>query len=126
LTRAQQICPDFSEKYSLRDIQAVRKKSLTSSRRIGRPGPSADFLVSQSDWQEFLSQVDMLLTEQPWPRGIHIEVAEKLHAKKSNVALAIDQLIAAGKYYQQVDGLLFDSDGNEVLLEPKIENSDPQ
>lgn len=66
---------------------------------------------------EFLDQVEMLLPAQPWPSGIHHEIAEKLSCTPSRVTKATNELIRAGRCKSQVDGVVIEQD------KPEAENS---
>ena len=57
--------------------------------------------------EEFLNQVELLLPVQPWPTGVHKEVAEKLETSPSHVSRAIDQLIKSGRVHNQIDGKVY-------------------
>ena len=67
---------------------------------------------------EFIEQVAQCLPEQPWPTGIHREVAERLSVKNSQISEAIKELIRQGRFRDQVDGELVDP-------EETTENSSP-
>lgn len=64
--------------------------------------------------EAFLSQLTNLMPPQPWKQGIHAAVAKELDAKPQRVWNAIQLLIERGTYMQQRDGVVYDSDGNEV------------
>jgi hypothetical protein len=53
---------------------------------------------------ELLAQVKGLLPPQPWPDGIHRQIAEKLEISKNAVSKCIDELITRGDFQDQVDG----------------------
>lgn len=63
---------------------------------------------------DFILEVYNLLPAQPWPMGIHRNIAKKLHSNNTSVWDAIEILIEEGKVYNQKDGVLFDLDGNVV------------
>lgn len=60
--------------------------------------------------ESFVRQVEMLLPAQPWPTGIHRDIAEKLDCTPSKVGKATQQLIREGKYKPQIDGQLVTED----------------
>jgi hypothetical protein len=102
-----EVCTDFATLHSLTGVECLAGDysswSDTNDRRRFPPLPD-----------EFLSQVDNLLPAQPWPTGVHIEVAEKLEVGKSKVQRAIAQLIKSGRRFEQVDGILYDGAGNTI------------
>ena len=48
-----------------------------------------------------------MLPSQPWPDGIHKEIAEKLDVSPRMVNKYINELMARGGFMPQVDGQLF-------------------
>ena len=54
------------------------------------------------------------LPKQPWPIGTHKKIAEKLNMKPWYVSVAISQLIEKEFFYTQIDGVLYDKNGNIV------------
>jgi len=56
---------------------------------------------------EILFAVREMLPSQPWPEGIHKEIAEKLGISNNTVNKYISELIARGDFMPQVDGQLF-------------------
>jgi hypothetical protein len=65
---------------------------------------------------EVFEKVDGALPPQPWPKGIHREVAAKLGISNAEVQTAIFALIRQGRRYHQIDGQLFDLSGASVEL----------
>jgi hypothetical protein len=101
------VCKDFATLHSLSGVECLAGDYSGRRERDTRwPFPPLH--------DEFLAQVDMLLSAQPWPRGIHIEVAEKLGVPRIKVQRAIEQLIRSGRRIQQVDGILYDAAGNII------------
>lgn len=66
--------------------------------------------------EDVINQVKNALPEQPWPSGIISRTAEKLHFERSIVYEAISLLIERSDVFAQKDGVLFDKEGNMVLL----------
>lgn len=57
---------------------------------------------------EILEQVKNLLPDQPWEKGIHKTIAEKLGTTNKLISIAIQQLIANKVFKPQVDGVVLD------------------
>jgi hypothetical protein len=57
--------------------------------------------------EEIIESVAVRLPEQPWPSGIHKEVAEKLGLTATTAQRAIQELIKRGRFLHQKDGMLF-------------------
>lgn len=91
-------CDRCSRKIGLkRKIDGSVSVSLTE-------GHSFDGLVDE----EFITQVDQLLPEQPWPKDVHKAIAATLNSSNAAVQKAIRQLIIQGKYKEQIDGVLYE------------------
>lgn len=54
--------------------------------------------------ETLLDQVDMVLPPQPWPKGVHKEVASKLSITHALASDAIQKLILSGRRSEQIDG----------------------
>lgn len=57
---------------------------------------------------EFILRVKERLPDQPWPKGIHQEVADALDAPSRRVQAAIQELIRRGDVYPQIDGVVYE------------------
>jgi hypothetical protein len=114
----REICKEFSTLHSLSGVQSIKDAPSRWSdkeprERVFPPLP-----------EEFLAQVDALLPAQPWPTGIHIEVAEKLEVGRNKVQRAITQLIEAGRRIKQIDGVLYNS-ANSILSSESTDGTTP-
>jgi hypothetical protein len=109
----KRMCRDFAVAHSIAGLSAILQRAMRTTVQFER---QVDLPAIPPN-QEFLNQVDALLPKQPWPVGVHREVAEKLDVEVKQVRVAIAYLIHLGKRYDQVDGVLFDKDGNEVRLQ---------
>lgn len=56
---------------------------------------------------DILNAVKEMLPAQPWPQGVHREIADKLDMTSSQVSKYIQVLIRRGDFMDQVDGELF-------------------
>jgi hypothetical protein len=97
-------CDVAANKYGLAGLEAVGHR---------------DIKTAPSKWSssEVLKQVEILLPEQPWKRGTHVEIAEKIGCKAGEVRAAIQQLIADGKRNVQRDGVVYDSGGAVLAID---------
>lgn len=83
-----------------------------------RPLPSNSVHVPMQphpEYEEFLIKVNAALPEQPWKPSIHIEVGKQLGEEPSRVSKAIKTLIKRGVRMKQINGIVFDQSGNEVM-----------
>jgi ssDNA-binding Zn-finger/Zn-ribbon topoisomerase 1 len=58
--------------------------------------------------QALLAAVKQLLPPQPWPKGIHAEIAAKLGGSAKKVQKAINHLIETGVFRPQINGVLYE------------------
>jgi len=56
--------------------------------------------------ESVLTKVAERLPKQPWPTGIHKQVAEELDLTSGEVSAAIQELIRRGQFHHQVDGVV--------------------
>lgn len=59
--------------------------------------------------EEFIEVVKNHLPSQPWPTGIHKEIASKLGCSNAKVSRAIEALIKSGLFLKQKNGQLDNS-----------------
>lgn len=57
---------------------------------------------------EILEEIEKLLPVQPWEKGIHKQVAHQLEIPEYVVTNAITKLIEMGKFFPQVNGVVYD------------------
>lgn len=97
-----QIDPDLAE--GMRSWDAAEWKEFVSKVWAGmRDEFLASRLESEYD-EEMLATVRDLLPQQPWPQGIHREIAEKLDIKPVVASKYVHELIRRGFFKEQVDG----------------------
>lgn len=96
-------CQEAAHKFGLLGIDEVGRRNIPTFISVEVP--------PQPVSAEFVAKVDGLLPTQPWPRGIHAEIASKLNCEANEVKKAIQQLIRDGTRKVQHDGVVYDSDG---------------
>ncbi len=69
--------------------------------------------------EEILNLIKKELPPQPWPKGVHHQVAKNLDLTASYVWSAISYFIEIGDFYTQMNGTLYDDDGNVVNIDTK-------
>ena len=67
--------------------------------------------------EDLVKRVNELLPDQPWKPGVHGKVAEKLGCGAGMCSRAIQLLIHRGVRYQQVDGVVYDTDGYVISVD---------
>ena len=85
-----------------KDYIAIRWKEI--SEELAASGVQR--LLTRLD-ADLLAAVKEILPPQPWPNGIHKEVAEKLGLTNGQVAKYVKELIRRGDFMEQIDGELF-------------------
>jgi hypothetical protein len=108
----QEVCKEFAAGNSLAGFECVGRHQYSRNERDRKRDRRPAWQARLS--AEFIDQVDALLPAQPWPYGIHPEVASKLEVAAKKVQGAIDQLIRNGRRIKQVDGKLYDGAGSVV------------
>lgn len=92
-------------------------------RDLPAPLPAAPRQISSVqrsiESEEFLNTVSRALPLQPWPPGIHREIATTLDVDAGRVTRAIQELIRRGHWMKQRDGVVYDRSGNEVMRDPR-------
>ena len=66
---------------------------------------------------KLIEEVNRLLPQQPWPRGIDETVARALKVRRSLVSKAINVLISQGRRKIQRDGIIYDEVGNAIAVD---------
>lgn len=66
---------------------------------------------------EIVASVKASLSPQPWQPNEHRRVAKELKLQPKLVYQAIDMLIAAGEFYEQKDGIVYDREGNVLMVD---------
>lgn len=98
---------DSADKYNIANPNAVIKgKKRYVNRFVVRPKYKLD--------KEKVALIKKELPLQPWPKGTCQQVAERLGLKRSEVSYIISHLIQNGDFYTQINGVLFDNEGNIV------------
>ena len=74
--------------------------------------------------KDFALMVNEILPTQPWKPGVHREVVEKLECSTREYFEAVKILINEGIRNQQKDGVVYDDNGNVILIDE--ERVDPE
>jgi hypothetical protein len=73
---------------------------------LARSGPDSALERNSEIDLKLLAQVRSMLPSQPWPPGVHKEIAEKLGMGRNSVSKYIQELIRVGDFMEQQDGQL--------------------
>jgi AIPR protein len=107
----QRCCEGAAQNFGLAGLEEVGRRSIKSA--------SSQNLSAVMVSPELLEQVDMLLPNQPWKPGIHLEVAKKVDRKPIEISAAIQKLIEVGRRKNQIDGVVYDPDGKVFAFDPE-------
>lgn len=96
-----EILDSFCAEFNILKKEAVGKQlpNVSAMHRV----PSR--IIHELD-ADFLTEVDVLLPPQPWPIGIHKDVAAKLGCSERKVSAAIQSLIDTGQRMSQRNGVV--------------------
>ena len=105
------VCRDIASTYSVSAVQAVESSTVITGVHKKPLTPA------------FITKVNEALPEQPWPPGVHWEVARVLNCRSAEVYDATQQLIAEGTRNFQKDGIVYADDGTIVAIdEERVQN----
>ncbi len=107
----QACCQEAAKTFSIGGIEQVGRRSISSTAILEMPKDIAP--------PDFLNQVDALLPPQPWKPGVHIGIAQKLGRKPIEVNAAIQLLIEDGRRNGQINGVVYDSSGKVIAIDPE-------
>ena len=79
-----------------------------STRKTKADVPKHKHYAMRNIDKELLQQIEILIPRQPWPKGVHKEIATKLNVSNKLVNVSIQQLIAQGKFKRQINGKVID------------------
>ncbi|MEJ8843968.1 hypothetical protein WG954_16365 [Lacibacter sp. H375] len=116
-SRTQNICNNCKESSQIirtikgYTIHNIPKVSFVQKNDTGEKQTPPDRIEID---ETILEKVREILPQQPWPKGTHKEVAEKLGLAASVVSRYIYELIRKGVFKPQVDGVLYEPIKKEV------------
>lgn len=119
------IIQEYANKFGIEGLEVVGRRDIKMSppvAPIALPAFAKDVQITAQTYavlsEDVLAKVDAALPNQPWPPGIHREIAKRLGISKRMVSAAITTLMLTGKRMKQLDGVVYDTEGNEVARDP--------
>ncbi|MHC4120542.1 MAG: hypothetical protein ACYSWO_23860 [Planctomycetota bacterium] len=82
-----------------RTIKGVRRKNMG-----GPPTTIKKAIILDED---MLQKIQQALPSQPWPKGVHMKVADELGVKAKLIQEAVRELIKRGIRHPQIDGVVY-------------------
>lgn len=106
------LCIEASIEFSIANVECIEKKILGNhyNPRATQNKQSIDL--------SFALKVNALLPEQPWKPGVHKIVTQKLQCTSTQYFQAVQLLIDEGYRNNQVDGVVYDADGDVIAFDP--------
>ena len=116
-------CEELARRYELVGLEQVGKRSIAKPRSSGGEAPAKEKLPVITP--EFVDPVNAALPTQPWKQGIHRQAASQLNCHPQMVTAAIQKLIADGLRYQQHNGVVYDRNGQVLMIdEERVKRTD--
>lgn len=113
------LCLEAAEKFSISNSGCIEKGNFNAN------GPSNNKTYKKNELVvdlEFAKKVDALLPEQPWKPGIHKIVTKELNCSNKEYFQSVHLLIEEGLRNEQLDGVVYDSDGNVIKFDAERVN----
>ena len=112
-----ELCQEAAKEFSISDIARVEKAN-----NFNASGPAtADRYRAEKVIVdlEFARKVDSLLPPQPWKPGVHRKVTKELGCSNKEYFQSVQILIDEGIRNKQVDGVVYDYEGNVIIFDPE-------
>jgi len=111
------LCAEAAEEFSITNKERVEKGNTFNTN--GRNYHSIQKITIDMD---FAKKVDALLPEQPWKPGLHKTITKKIKCSNNEYFQAVQLLIDEGLRNRQLDGVVYDPEGNVITFDPERVN----
>ncbi|NJA04353.1 AIPR family protein [Methylococcaceae bacterium WWC4] len=116
------LCEEAASEFSIKNVNRVEKLDNFSISWPSKPEKASN--KKRCIDLKFAMSVNELLPEQPWKPGVHFSVTRKLGCTNDEYFQAVKILIEEGIRNKQVDGVVYDNEGNVIKLDPERVNSE--
>jgi len=117
-----QLCQSAADEFSISGIERVEKtRGFHPSGQSSKEKFQSEKIVVSID---FAMKVNDFLPDQPWKPGIHKVVTEKLSCSNKEYFQSVQLLIEEGLRNKQLDGVVYDTEGNVIAFDPERVNPD--
>ena len=114
-------CTKAASDYGILDVEVVGRRTIPNSHtpeNIEKRKPRKEEKILIRDVpDDFIRRVDAVLPQQPWKPGIHREIAGKIGLDPKDVSAAIGRLMRSGRRHRQLDGVVYNSDGDVIAVD---------
>ncbi|RZV14515.1 abortive phage resistance protein [Aliarcobacter butzleri] len=104
------LCKEAATKFNIKNINILERINEFQAK-----GPSKNKKVEVS--LELVSQINALLPNQPWKPGVHKSIIKEVKCTNNEYFSAVNKLIEDGLRNKQVDGVVYDQDGNVISFD---------
>ncbi len=104
------LCKKAATKFNIKNINILERINEFQAK-----GPSKNKKVEVS--LELVSQINALLPNQPWKPGVHKSIIKEVKCTNNEYFSAVNKLIEDGLRNKQVDGVVYDQDGNVISFD---------
>ena len=111
------LCQEAAEEFSISGISRVEKiNNFSASGPATADRYRAEKVIVDL---EFAKKVDGILPPQPWKPGIHIKITKELGCSNKEYFQSVQILIDEGIRNKQLDGVVYDDEGNVIAFDPE-------
>ena len=114
------LCNEASATYSISNPERVEKANAFKANGPARHERGVDTKLIVD--MKFAKKIDALLPPQPWKPGIHKVVTNELKCTNKEYFQSVTLLIDEGLRNRQVDGVVYDTEGNVITFDPERVN----
>ena len=116
-----ELCKEAAAEFAISNVDRVEKLTdFNTSGPFNKEKFDKEKLVVDL---EFAMKVNELLPSQPWKPGMHKHITAKLKCSNKEYFQSVQLLIDEGIKSKQIDGVVYDSDGNVIAFDPERVNA---
>ena len=114
------LCREAANEFAISTVERVEKLTDFS---VSGPSKKEKFQKEKTVVDlDFAMRVNELLPSQPWKPGVHRQVTSELKCSNKEYFQSVQMLIDEGIRNKQVDGVVYDNNGNVILFDPERVN----
>jgi hypothetical protein len=117
------LCQNASEEWGTKGMERITK-GVTPNLSFNNKKGTFPTSPKKEVTMEFALKVNEILPDQPWKPGVHKEIISKLSCTNSEYFDAVKLLIEEGERYNQKDGVVYDEEGNVLIIDEERVDSE--